>query len=169
MTWASASKSVSRSLRLAVVPQGPGDLMGEPVVEAVDQVADVVADVPHVEVLAAAEARVEDLAEVGQDLDDLAIAGQGRMAEVVDPAALLVRPDDPLGELGQRLLEPKVGGHAFPRISPIEPAGCPAAEIRRWRRGAPRISRSSVSSSQAIVENAVHGSNLRHADREARD
>ena len=79
--------------------------------EAVDQVADVVADVPHVEVLPPAVAGVEDLAEVGQDLDDLAIAGQGGVAEVVEAAALLVGLDDPLGQRRERLLEPDVGGH----------------------------------------------------------
>ena len=71
MSWASPSKSVSRSHRLAVVAEGPGDLLGQAVVEAVDQVADVVGDVPHVEVLPPAVAGIEDLAEVVEDLDDL--------------------------------------------------------------------------------------------------
>ena len=52
--WASASKSRLQVARLAVVPQGAGDLLGEPVVQAVDQVADVIGDVPQVEVLPAA-------------------------------------------------------------------------------------------------------------------
>ena len=82
----------------AVVPEGPGDLLGELVVQAVDQVADVVLDVADVQVLPAAVAGVEDLAEVVEDLDDLAIARQRRVAEVVDPAAFLVGLDDPLGQ-----------------------------------------------------------------------
>ena len=83
------------------MPEGAGDLLGEAVVQAVDQVADVVADVPHVQVLPPAVAGIEDLAEVGQDLDDLAVARQGRMAEVVDPATLFVGLDDPLRQRGQ--------------------------------------------------------------------
>ena len=79
--------------------------------QAVDQVADVIADIAEVEVLAAPVAGEEDLAEVRQDLDDLAVAGQRRMPEMVRPAALLIRPDDPLGQRGQRLLEPNVGRH----------------------------------------------------------
>ena len=62
--------------RAAVVPQRAHDLDGEAVVQAVDQVADVVADVAEVEVLPPAVAGVEHLAEVGQDVDHLAVARQ---------------------------------------------------------------------------------------------
>ena len=93
------------------MPEGPGDLLGQAVVQAVDQVADVVADVPHVQVLPASVARIENLAEVAEDLDDLAVTGQGRMAQVVDPAAFLVGLDNPLGQRRERLLEPDVRGH----------------------------------------------------------
>ena len=98
--------------RPAVVAERPGDLLGQAVVQAVDQVAHVVSDVPHVQVLTPAVARVEDLPEVGQNLDDLAIAGQGRVAQVVDRSAFLVGLDDPFGDRRERLLEPEVRGHA---------------------------------------------------------
>ena len=51
---------------LAIVPEGAGDLLGEAVVQAVDEVADMVADVPHVQVLAAAVAGIKDFAEVAR-------------------------------------------------------------------------------------------------------
>ena len=95
----------------AVVLEGAGDLDRQPVVEPVDQVADVVADISHVQILAPAVTGVEDLAEVLEDLDDLAVARQGLMAEVVDPAAFLVRLDQPLGERRERFFQRHVGCH----------------------------------------------------------
>ena len=51
--WASASKSMRGVVLVAIVPQGAGDLLGQLVVQAVDQVADVVLDVADVQVLPA--------------------------------------------------------------------------------------------------------------------
>src|SRR5205823_2409726 len=64
------------------VTQRPGDLLRELVVQAVDQVADVILDVADVQVLAAPVAGVEDVHDVGQDLDDDLTARQGTVAEV---------------------------------------------------------------------------------------
>ena len=82
--------------------EGAGDLLGQAVVQAVDQVADVVGDVAQVQVLPAAVAGVEDLPEVGQDLDDLPVARQRRVAQVMDRAAFLVGLDDASRDRRQR-------------------------------------------------------------------
>ena len=73
---------------LAVVAEGAGDLLGQPVVQAVDQLADVVRNVAPIQILPPAVAGVEDLPQIAQDVDDFAIARQRAMAEVVDRAAL---------------------------------------------------------------------------------
>ena len=116
---------------VAVVAECPGDLLRQPVVQAVDQVADVIGDVAEVQVLSPSVARVEDLTQVGQDVDDLAIAGQRRVPEVVDGAAFLVGLDDPLGDRGERFGRFEVRGH---RQSLVEP---PARHHRecQTRRG----------------------------------
>ena len=95
------------------VPQCPADLRGELVMQAVDQVADVVGDVPEVEVLAASIARVENLLEILAGGDDRLVVRQRAVAEVVDRRYFLVRLDDPPRQLGQLLLDPHVSGHGF--------------------------------------------------------
>ena len=138
ISWALRLEVDLQVLRQAVVAEGPGDLLGQPVVQAVDQVAHVVGDVAHVQVLPAAVARVEDLAQVGQDLDHLAIAGQWAVAQVMDRPAFLVGLDDPLGDRGERLLEPRVRGHATdpPASSALAPALFPwAAALVRFVSG----------------------------------
>ena len=105
--WASASRSTvdARCPGQAVVfvPQGAGDLLRQLVVQAVDQVADVVLDVAHVQVLPAPVAGIEDVQQVAEDLDDGLAAGQRLVAEMAGPAALGVRGDDGLGDLRQAL------------------------------------------------------------------
>ena len=94
------------------MPQGPGDLLRQLVVQAVDQVADVVFDVADVQVLPAPVAGIEDVHQVGEDVDDGFAAGQRLVAEVVDVPALGVGGDQRLGDLGQTFLQANVGGHA---------------------------------------------------------
>ncbi len=74
----------------------PRDLFGQPIMQRLDQAADVVGDVGAIQVLPAAIPGVEDLSQVAQDVHDLTIAGQRAVAEVVDRAALVVRLDDSL-------------------------------------------------------------------------
>ena len=81
---------------------------GQAVVQAVDQVADVVGDVAEVQVLAATVAGIEDLPQIGQDVDDLPVARQRRMAQVVDRAAFLVGLDDAPVIAGSDALEGSV-------------------------------------------------------------
>ena len=93
------------------VAQGAADLRGEPVVQPVDELADVVADVAAVEAFAAAVAGVEDLFQLVGGGDDLVVVRQRAMAEVVDLADVVVGADDPLGELGELVFEAEVGRH----------------------------------------------------------
>ena len=79
--------------------------------QAVDQVADVVADVAEVQAFAAAVAGVEDFLELVRGGDDLVVVRQRAVAEVVDLAHVVVGVDDPLGEFGELVFESEVGGH----------------------------------------------------------
>jgi hypothetical protein len=89
---------------LAIVAERAGDLLREAIVKAVDQVADTVGHVPEVEILPAPVAGIEDLPQVREDLDDLAVTGQWGVAQVVDRPALFVGLDDPARDLGERFL-----------------------------------------------------------------
>ena len=73
--------------------------------QAVDQVAHMVGDIPEMQVLPAPVAGIKDLPQVRQDVDDLAIAGQGGVAQVMNRAALFVRLDDPPRDLRERLFQ----------------------------------------------------------------
>src|SRR5262245_54338726 len=68
-------------------------------------------DVAHVQVLPAGEPGVEDVHQIGQDLNDRLAAGQGLVAEVVDVAALGVGVHNGVGKFGQDFFEADVGGH----------------------------------------------------------
>ena len=91
--------------RLAVVAEGAGNLLSQPVEQSVDQIADVVGHIAHVQVLATTVTRIEDLMQVRQDIDHFAVAGQGGMTEVVDRATFLVGRDDPPRDRRQRVLD----------------------------------------------------------------
>jgi Asp-tRNA(Asn)/Glu-tRNA(Gln) amidotransferase C subunit len=80
-------------------------LLGETIVQGIDQIAHVVGHVAEVEVLALAVSGVEDFVEVLEDVDDLGVAGEWRVAEVVDTAAFLVSADDSVDEGRQGFLE----------------------------------------------------------------
>ncbi len=97
--------------RAGVVPQGPADLGRELVVQRIDQFADVIEHVAHVQTLAAAKAGIDDFLEIFAAGDDHVVVRQRAVAQVVDRADLAVGLDDPLGQLGQLLFESQVGGH----------------------------------------------------------
>ena len=115
LAWPRASKSASVADRTAVlaglVAKRPADLLGQLVVQPVDQIAHVVGDVAQVQPVAAAIAGIEDLLQVFGSVDDRVVVRQRAMAQVVDRADLGVGLDDPLGQLGQVFFEAKVGGH----------------------------------------------------------
>ena len=90
-----------------VVPQGAADLHGQLVVQRIDQVADVVQHVAHVQPFAAAKARVENLLQVFAAADDHVVVRQRAMAEVVDRPAFLVGLDDPAVSSGSCSLSRK--------------------------------------------------------------
>ena len=81
------------------VLQGAGDLRRQRVVQAVDQVADVVGDVADVQPLTAAIAGVEDVLQVLDRRDDLFVFGQRAMPQVVDRADGGVGLDDFVGQV----------------------------------------------------------------------
>ena len=131
--WASASRSIGARLvggsAIVLVPQGAGDLLRQLVVQAVDQVADVVLDVADVQVLPPPVAGIEDVQQVVEDLDDGLAAGQRLVAEVAGAAALGVGGDERLGDLGQRFLQTNVGGHGV--ASSAGCSRCGAVGLRR--------------------------------------
>ncbi len=98
------------------MPQRPADLLGELVVQAVDQVADVEADIAMVQPLAAAVAGEEDLLEVLYRLDHRLVLGQRAVVQVVHRAQVIVRLDKPLGEAGETVLESEIGRHGSARV-----------------------------------------------------
>ena len=69
-----------------LVPQGPRDLLGQLIVQAVDQVAHVVGDVAQVQPVAPPVAGKNDVFQAFQDLDDRFVAGQRAMAQMRDRA-----------------------------------------------------------------------------------
>ena len=62
-----------------VVPERPGELLREPVVQAVDQIAHVIDDVAEVQILPLPVAGIDDLLEIVGDLDDGVGAGERAM------------------------------------------------------------------------------------------
>ena len=96
---------------VAFMPQGPGDLLRELVVQAVDEVANVVLDIADVQVLPAHVARIENVHEIGEDVDDRFTTGQRLVAQVVDVPALGVRRHQSFGDLGQTFLQSNVRRH----------------------------------------------------------
>ena len=82
--------------------------------QAVDEVADVIADVSHVEILTPAEARIEDFPEIHQDIDDVSIPRQRRVIQVMNRAATAVSGHQAIGQAGKRFLEIGIDGHGGP-------------------------------------------------------
>ena len=94
-----------------VVPQRAADLRRQAIVETIDQVADVVADVAVVEPLAAAIAGEHDLVQFVDRGDDLVVPRQRAVIEMVHLPVAIVRGDDARGDVGQLVFQAEVGGH----------------------------------------------------------
>ena len=103
-----------RAFFAQLVPQRAGDLRGQFVVQRVDQVADVVADVPDVQVLALAVPGEQDFVQIVHDPRDRVAVGQRFVREVVEPAALGVGLDEPVGDRGEFFLQTNVRSHREP-------------------------------------------------------
>ena len=86
------------------VAQSAADLLGELVVQPIDQIAHVVGDIPQMEILAASVAGVENLLEVLARGDDRVVVGERAVAEIVDCGNVLIRLHNPARELGQLFL-----------------------------------------------------------------
>ena len=96
-----------------LVTQGPGDLLGKLIVQAVDQIAHVVGDVAQVQPVAPPVAGKDDVFQAFQDLDDRFVAGQRAMAQMGDRAQLRVGLDNFVGQFGQGLFDANVGRHGM--------------------------------------------------------
>ena len=100
-----------RGLLAHVVPQGPGDLRRQLVVQGIDQAADVVLDIADMEILPATETGVDDLIKIADDVHDAFAAGQRLMPEMIDPTALGVAGHQGFGDLGESFLDTQIGSH----------------------------------------------------------
>jgi hypothetical protein len=100
-----------RLLLAILVAQGAGDLLGEFVVQAVDQVADVVLDVAQVQVLPTPITGIKNIHQVGDDFDDGVATGQRFMAEMAGAAALGIGGDNRFGDFRQGFLQANIRGH----------------------------------------------------------
>ena len=93
------------------VAQDARDLLHEIVVQAIHEIADMVLDIPDVEVLAPAITGIENLRQVGEDFDHAFPAGQGLVPQMIDVAALGVRRYQRLGDFGQAFFQANIRGH----------------------------------------------------------
>src|SRR5438067_2033739 len=93
------------------MPQGTGDLLDQLVVQAIDQVAHVIFNVADVQVLPAGVTGVNDVHQIGKDIDNGVATGQGPVAEVIDPAIVGVGGNEGFGNFRKGFLEADVGGH----------------------------------------------------------
>ena len=108
-----------------VVPQGAGDLLGELIVQAVDQFAYVVGDVAQVQPVAPPVAGKDDVFQAFQDLDDHVVAGQGAMAQVGDRVQFRIGLNDPVGKFRHGLVRADVSRHVAGisktgKLTPVE-------------------------------------------------
>lgn len=94
-----------------LVTQRTHDLHHEFIVQAIDEIPDVILDVTNVQVLASPDARIENIEEVLENIDDSLTTGQRLVAEMARATALGVGRNDRLGDVGQCFLQADVGGH----------------------------------------------------------
>ena len=80
------------------MPQGPADLHGELIVQAIDQVTDMVGHVAEMEILSPPIAGIEDLFEVFACRHHRIAVGQRAVAEVMNHWRLVVGRHDPPGQ-----------------------------------------------------------------------
>ncbi len=100
-------------LLAGLVAQGPGDLLGELIVQAVDQIAHVVGDVAQVQPVAPPVAGKDDVFQAFQDLHDRFVVGQRAMPQMGDRAQLRVGLNNAVGQIGQGLFDANVGRHGM--------------------------------------------------------
>ncbi len=79
--------------------------------QAVDEIADMVGDIAHVQPFPAAVARVEDLLEILAGADYDLVVRERAVAQVVDRAELGVGLHDPLGQFGKLFFTAKIRSH----------------------------------------------------------
>jgi hypothetical protein len=94
-----------------LVAQRAGKLRGQLVVQAVDQVADVIGNVSQVQPLAPPIAGIHDLLEVFGRFDHHLVIGQRKMAQVVDGTRFRIGAHQPVGQVRKLLFQAEVGGH----------------------------------------------------------
>ncbi len=91
--------------------QGPGDLRRQFVVQAIDEVTDVVGDVADMQTFSPPVAGIEDFLEVIQDRDNRVILRQRTMAQVVDDTDFGIGLDDTISQARQLFFQAEVGSH----------------------------------------------------------
>src|SRR5262245_50790714 len=95
--------------------QSAGDLHRQLVVQAVDQVPNVILDVAHVQVLSAHVTGIKNVEQVGDALDDGFAARQRLVAQVIDVPAISVGGHKGLGDLRQTFFQANVSSHGNTR------------------------------------------------------
>src|SRR5262249_34265936 len=93
------------------VPQGPGELLRERVVQRIDEVADVIPDISRMQILPAAVTGKNDFLEVLDDFDHRREIRERTMPQVIDLAEGLIGLEDSRGEIRQLPLPAEIGRH----------------------------------------------------------
>ena len=91
--------------------QCPGDLLRQPVMQAVDQVANVIGDIAEVQILPFPIAGIQNFSQIVGDFHDHIDTWQGAMSQVVDGFDFVIGVDDPVRQLGQAFLQTNISGH----------------------------------------------------------
>ena len=109
---------------ILLVAQGAGDLLGQLVVQAIDQVADVILNIADVQVLPPPVPGIEDVHQIAEDIDDGLATGQRFVAEMAGPAAFGVGGDDGFGDFGKRFFQTNISGHDEVPGAGAKPGDC---------------------------------------------
>ena len=94
--------------------QSPSNLLGEFIVQPVDDIPYVKLNVADVQILAPAITGIQNVHEVGQDIHNRFAARKRRVAEVVDSTALGIGGDQSFSNFRQGFFQANVGGHETP-------------------------------------------------------
>ena len=100
------------------MPQRTRKLLCQPVVQAVDQVADIECHIPHVQILPTAVTGENHLFQILSDLNHCLGTWQWAMPQVIDTADVLVGRDNLVGQIGKFFFASKIGGHETCLSSP---------------------------------------------------
>lgn len=79
--------------------------------QLVDQIPHVVTHVSSMEPLSAAKARVKNVFEVLEDLQDDFVLGERTMSQMIDSVVGRVSPDNRIGQTRQLFFQSKIGRH----------------------------------------------------------